>query len=137
MDERTGTMNLGPILQIIVLMGIWSLIIVALSAWFFVPQNMALETQATDTLHDQYAGLALALFCVVTIFPTVEFRVKGTKFRTYFVAWAEVARRFLVAHLVLTTALYLLLAVNGAYWVSRFDAEWLQANAPQTASLSK
>lgn len=136
-DERTGAINLGPLFQLIGIVGIWGMIVTLLGAWFFFPQNMALETQATNTLHDQYAGLTLALFCLMGFLPAIEFRVQGTKFRAYFVAWAEVARRFLVAHLVLTTALYLLLTVNGAYWGSRFDAEWLQANAPQIASAPK
>lgn len=133
-DERTGTLNLGPLLQLIAVVGVWGMIIILLGAWFFFPQNGALENQGSETLHDQYAGLALALFCLAGSLPALEFRVRGTKFRTYLMAWAEVTRRFLVAHLVLTTILYLLLSLNGSYWGKRLDAEWLQANKPQTAS---
>ena len=137
MDERTGTLNLSPLLQLIALVGVWGMIVTCLGAWFFFPQMGALENQGLETMHDQYAGPALALLCLVTTLPALEFRGRGTKFRTYFASWAEVARRFLMAHLVLTTVLYLLLSINGAYWRSRFDADWLQANTPQTASAKK
>ncbi|BCM91779.1 hypothetical protein IAD21_03654 [Abditibacteriota bacterium] len=133
-DERTGALNLGPILQLIALMGVWSAFAAALGAWFYFPQEGALETQSTDTLHDQYAGMALALFCLVPTILAILFRAKGYGVGTYFRGWLEVTRRFLVAHLVLTTVLYLLLATSGAFWSARFDAEWLKVNAPPKAS---
>ncbi len=133
-DERTGTLNLGPILQLIALAGIWGAFLIGLGAWFYFPQDGALENQASDTLHDQYAGVALALCCFLGTVPAVFFRVRGWGVRTSFVGWLHVARRFLVAHLVLATALYLLLAISGAFWSARFDAEWLKVNAPQAVS---
>ncbi len=130
-DERTGALNLGPLLQLIALVGIWGAFIVALGAWFFLPQNSALKAQSLGTL---YEGLALMLFGLAAIIPAFVFRAKQWGWGTYFRAWAQVTQRFLVAHLVLTTVLYLLLAMNGAYWSARFDNEWLRVNAPQTVS---
>ncbi|RYX81169.1 hypothetical protein EON83_25260 [bacterium] len=134
-DERTGTLNLTPILQLIAIMGMWGLFIGALGAWFYYPQEGVISRQETETWHTQYPAGALALFCLAAIIPALFFRDRNRRIGTYFWSWLRVGQRFLVAHVVVATVLYLLIAINGAFWAARFDAEWVKANTPRTGKV--
>lgn len=131
-DNRVGVVNLEPLVQIIALMGIWGVGLFLLGSWFYLPQNKALETRLGETLHDQAAGLFLAVFVLIAVVPALYFRTGSTGFRAYSWSWVQVARRFLVAHIALATTLYLLLAIGNAFSVARFETQWLKANAPQS-----
>lgn len=133
-DERTGVLDLGPLLQLIALVGMWSAMILALAAWFYFPQQDALENNISETLHDQYANFVLCLFALPASLPAFLLGVRPFKTRLFLGSWREVVRRFLVAHLFLATLLYLLLSVGGAVFDARFEAQWERANAPVSGS---
>ncbi len=141
-DERTGSLDLSPMLQLIALVGVWCATIALLGAWFFFPQQGALvangiETFHSETLHDQAGGFALALFGFIAVVPALFLRAKPFRVRAFLRDWRKVARRFLVAHLALTTLLYLLISLGGAFCNTRFEREWERVNVPQSVSTGR
>ncbi len=132
-DERTGSLDLSPMLQLIGLVGFWCAAIALLGAWFFFPQQGALEASATETLHDQMGGFALALFAFIAVLPALFLRDKALVRRANS-NWRQVAGRFLAAHLALTTGIYLLLSLSGAFLDARFESQWARVNEPQSVS---
>ena len=123
-DERLQTFDARPLLQLIVVVSLCFLAVAALGAFFYLPQEGALEAKINPTWHGEFAGLMLGAFFLFAALPAMFFRPKALRLRVLFGSWARVWRRFLVAHIALATLLYLACNVGGAFFGARYEAQW-------------
>jgi hypothetical protein len=133
-DERLQTFDARPLLQLIAVVSAFCFASAALAAWFYLPQDGALQSRS-QTTHDWGGGLFLGVFWLVAVLLPVFFRPQTQRLRPFLSLWWRVWRHFLAAHIALATLLYLACNIGGAVFTTRFEAQWNRvfAGTPSSA----